>query len=169
VAHQVFDRIERLASSGDGTHRVTLRLDPGSLGEVRVMLTVRDGRVRVRLAAGDEARLALTQGVPDLQRLLQRHGAGEVRVDVTAFASSTSQPSGQQADSQQPGPQSGQPHDLSGTHTGREDSGSGTGHQGASARTRGATTARDGAQDRAQPPDSVEPRRSTPLGVDVRM
>jgi flagellar hook-length control protein FliK len=169
VAQQVFDRIERLSRSGNGTHRVTLRLDPGTLGEVRVQLTVTDGRVRVRMAAGAEARAALTQGAPDLQRLLAGHGTSEVHVAVTGVGASAETPGqgfGQPA-GEQP---SHHPHDLTGTQLGSEGSGSGTGQHEAPARTRGAAIATDGDQDRVQAPGSTEPRTNGPLrGVDVRM
>jgi flagellar hook-length control protein FliK len=166
VSQQVFERIERLATSGDGTHRVTLRLDPGTLGEVRVRLTMREGQVRVHLTAGDEARTALAQAAPDLQRLLQAaRGDGEVRVDVIAFDRS-SQPGGQQTSHSQ----HDQPHDLPGTPMGSQGSGSGTGQQGAPAGTRRATSARDGDQDRVLGPGSDDPGRPAPhRGVDVQM
>ena len=161
VAHQVFDQIGHLATSGNGTHRVTLRLDPGTLGEVKVHLTVREGRVRVRLTGGDEARVFLTQGAPDLQRLLKSAGTADVQVDVNAFGVD-------QHSEHQPGHQSGF-HDLPGTPMGSEGSGPRTGQHGAPARMRSATTATDGDQDLAHGPGSVDPSTSTPRGVDVRM
>ncbi len=85
VVAQVFPEVTRLASSGNGTHRITLTLQPAQLGEVRVTLVVRDGAVRVRLSgeAGDGAvRQALATGAPELQRMLERAGASEARVLV---------------------------------------------------------------------------------------
>lgn len=85
VATQVFPEVTRLASSGNGTHRITLTLQPAQLGEVRVTLVVRDGAVRVRMSgeAGDGAvRQALASGAPELQRMLERAGATEARVLV---------------------------------------------------------------------------------------
>lgn len=85
VAAQVFPEVTRLASSGNGTHRITLTLQPAQLGEVRVTLVVRDGAVRVRMSgeAGDGAvRQALASGAPELQRMLERAGATEARILV---------------------------------------------------------------------------------------
>ncbi|MFW6867092.1 flagellar hook-length control protein FliK [Nocardioides sp. CPCC 206347] len=85
VVAQVFPEVTRLASSGNGTHRITLTLQPAQLGEVRVTLVVRDGAVRVRMSgeAGDGAvRQALATGAPELQRMLERAGATEARVLV---------------------------------------------------------------------------------------
>jgi hypothetical protein len=130
---------------------------------------VQGGQVRVRLAAGDEARLALSHAAPDLQRLLQTQGASEVRIDVTGLSQQDAQrldrPSDQPTD-----PQQVQPHDLPETPMGSEDTGSRTGQHDAPARTHGANTATEGDKDRVDRPDPVEPRRSTPVtGVDVRM
>ncbi|MFC7505674.1 flagellar hook-length control protein FliK, partial [Nocardioides sp. GCM10030258] len=85
VVAQVFPEVTRLASSGNGTHRITLTLQPAQLGEVRVTLVVRDGAVRVRMSgeAGDGAvRQALATGAPELQRMLERAGATEARILV---------------------------------------------------------------------------------------
>ncbi|MBJ7358614.1 flagellar hook-length control protein FliK, partial [Nocardioides sp.] len=159
VTQQVFDRIERLVVAGDGTHRISLRLDPGTLGEVRLMLTVRAGRVSVRIAADDEARRALVHGAPELQRLLESQGAGDVRVNVRSLTAAP-----------QPGPPSWLTHDLPGSPMGSADTGSGTGHQGTAAWTRDAATATDGHRGRVVDPGPVQPSRSAPpVGVDVRM
>ena len=87
VVQQVFPEVTRLvSSSGNGTHRITLTLQPEQLGEVRVTLVVRDGSVHVRLAGAEGAEgaavhRALAGGAPELQRLLERTGA-EARVSV---------------------------------------------------------------------------------------
>ncbi|WP_028656832.1 flagellar hook-length control protein FliK [Nocardioides sp. J54] len=117
VVQQVFPEVTRMASTaGNGTHRITLTLQPEQLGEVRVTLVVRDGSVQVRLAGGDGAEgaavhRALASGAPELQRLLERTGA-EARVSVrdpfapllptTAATAGASTTTGQGA-----GPQSG--------------------------------------------------------------
>jgi flagellar hook-length control protein FliK len=93
VVQQVFPEVTRLVASTPtdrpGTHRITLTLQPEQLGEVRVTLVVKDGAVQVRLAgnandlAGSAAvHRALSTGVPELQRLLERSGATEARVLV---------------------------------------------------------------------------------------
>jgi len=88
VPGQVFPEVARLSQAGPGTHRVTLRLDPGTLGEVRVTLTVRDGEVQVRLAAQHDAREVLALAAPDLRRLLEQPGV-EARVSVADLTTGT--------------------------------------------------------------------------------
>lgn len=98
VVQQVFPEVTRIVSTvgtpggpGNGTHRITLTLQPEQLGEVRVTLVVRDGAVHVRLAGADGAEgvavdRALASGAPELQRILERGGA-DARVTVRdAFA-----------------------------------------------------------------------------------
>ena len=75
VTAQVAPAVTRLVSRGDGVHRLNLRLHPADLGEVRVTLTVRAGRVDVSLAAGPGAREALREGSPHLRSLLELAGA----------------------------------------------------------------------------------------------
>jgi flagellar hook-length control protein FliK len=82
VPEQVFASLGRLVTRGDGTHRLTIKLQPEALGEVRVVLTVRDGDVTVRLAGSDTAHRALLQGAGDLQRLLESVGARSAQVVV---------------------------------------------------------------------------------------
>ena len=75
VTDQVLAQVTRLVSRGDGTHRLTLRLHPADLGEVKVVLTVRDSTVDITLAAGARAREALHEGSPQLRALLEMTGA----------------------------------------------------------------------------------------------
>ncbi|WP_114422468.1 flagellar hook-length control protein FliK [Nocardioides houyundeii] len=82
VAGQVFTEVTQLVSRGDGTHRITLTLSPEALGDVRVILTVRNGEVHVSFAAGDQARQALVESTPELVRLLELVGATETKVAV---------------------------------------------------------------------------------------
>jgi flagellar hook-length control protein FliK len=98
VRAQVFEKVTSLVSRGAGTHRLTLTLQPEQLGEVRVVMTVRDGTVQVRLAAGGhEARAALRDGVPDLHRLLQATGATDTRVVVRELVAAAPADGGQGA------------------------------------------------------------------------
>ena len=103
VTEQVFGHVTRLVSRGDGTHRLMLRLHPADLGEVKVVLTVRDGTVDVALSAGPDAREALRQGSPHLRALLELTGAtaGDVVVRdlVTAGSVAPSTGSGPPASS----------------------------------------------------------------------
>lgn len=104
VSAQVFGEVTSLASRGNGTHRITMTLNPESLGEVKVVMTVRDGAVHVRMAAGHEARTSLVEGSPELARLLEHAGATEARVVVRELpaqavsATSGSAPSSSQTD-----------------------------------------------------------------------
>ncbi|WP_122818409.1 flagellar hook-length control protein FliK [Nocardioides pantholopis] len=82
VSHQLFDAVTRATQTGEGSHRMTVRLDPGTLGEVRVHLVARDGALQVHLTAGPEALAALGDGSSELQRLLQSTGAVDVKVTV---------------------------------------------------------------------------------------
>lgn len=82
VADQVFGQVTGLVSRGNGTHRITMTLQPEQLGEVRVVMTVRDGAVHVRMAAGHEASAALLDGSNELTRLLEHAGATETRIVV---------------------------------------------------------------------------------------
>jgi flagellar hook-length control protein FliK len=173
VVSQVVPEVTRLVSRGDGVHRLTMRLQPEGLGDVRVTLTVRDGEVDVRLAAGDDARRALLEGAPELRRVLELAGATEARVLVRDLGGSTT-PGGQQAWSQpghQAGNQPGHQDSSTGTHgTGSGDaSGRGEGgEQDQHARTRGGAAARDGLTDGATTlrPD---PAGRAPRGVDLTM
>jgi flagellar hook-length control protein FliK len=82
VSQQVIPEVTRLFSNGEGVHRVTLELNPRALGEVRVVLTVRNGDVHVRLAAGSEAREALAHSAGDLTRALEHIGVKDHRLTL---------------------------------------------------------------------------------------
>jgi len=93
VVRQVFPEVTRIVTSTPtdrpGTQRITLTLQPEQLGEVRVTLVVRDGAVHVRLVGESDnpaVHRALASGAPELQRLLERTGAGEARVQVQGQA-----------------------------------------------------------------------------------
>lgn len=89
VAQQVFPEVVRVAGNGEGTHRVTLRLQPEFLGEVRVVLTSRKGELQVSLSAGPEARHALTQGSHELRRLLESIGSPDARIVIRDLPTAT--------------------------------------------------------------------------------
>ena len=82
VVHQVIPEVTKLFSNGEGVHRVTLELNPKALGEVKVVLTVRNGDVHVRLAAGSEAREALASSHADLTRALEHIGVKDHRLTL---------------------------------------------------------------------------------------
>jgi flagellar hook-length control protein FliK len=82
VSRQVFPEVTRLVSRGDGTHRVTLQLRPEGLGEVRVTLTMREGRVAVTMSASAAAGRSLSADLPELHRMLGGTGVTETSVTV---------------------------------------------------------------------------------------
>lgn len=86
VASQVMPEVTALMARADGTHRIRLRLSPEALGDVSVVLTMRNGSVDVTLGAGAQARLALEQSTGELHRLLQLAGAQSTQVTVTNLA-----------------------------------------------------------------------------------
>ena len=153
VTGQVFPEIGRLVSRGDGTQRITLKLAPEALGEVRVVLTVRDGDVQVRMIGSEQAQQALRAGAPELQRLLDLAGASSSQIIV-----------GDQGSSPDAGLNSGNDRD-------QED------HRTAGTRD-GDTTARDGSTRGPQSRPSSDPTATrggtstvtrTHPGVDVTM
>ena len=156
---QLVPEVTRLLSRGDGLHRLTMTLQPEALGEVRVTLTIRDGEVHVRLAAGTEAQRALLEGAPELRRVLELAGASDPRVvvrDLAGQSGPTSQPTtpapgggGGRGDASAPGQGDG-------------------GGQHQHAGTRGGSTARDGLTDGASVP-RPEPARRSPRGIDLTM
>ncbi len=91
VTAQVFPEVTGLVSRGPGTHRITLTLQPEQLGEVRVVMTMRQGSVHVRLAAGHDAQISLAAGSAELTRLLEQAGITETRIVVRELPSSLAQ------------------------------------------------------------------------------
>lgn len=92
AVQQVLPAVMQLATKGNGTHRISVTLQPEHLGEVRVTLVVRDGTVRVSLAA-DQARDTLLQGAPELRRLLEATGMTDARVVVRDLGGTAPAPS----------------------------------------------------------------------------
>jgi len=161
VTGQVFPEVTSLVSRGDGTHRITLTLKPEALGEVRVVMTVRDGAVHVRLAGGHEAHQALLAGSPELSRLLEQAGATETRIVVRDLSGAVAPTTG--------GSRTDQGFDLG------QGLGAGTNRsQDEHAGTRAEQQATDGSHHTTTPgaasPRTVEPAtRTRTSGVDVTM
>ncbi|MEQ4524530.1 flagellar hook-length control protein FliK [Nocardioides kribbensis] len=158
VTGQVFPEVVRLAQTQAGpgqrtTQHLTLRLDPGTLGEVRVTLSMGEHGLRVRMVAAHEgARDALQQGAPELQRLLEH--LGETRVSVrdaagapAAAAATPGSASAQDARGDAPGSWSGSDH----TDSGERPSGDASRQQERQARTSADHVARDGTTRPAHP------------------
>jgi hypothetical protein len=159
VTRQVFPEVTSLVTRGDGTHRITLSLKPEALGEVRVVMTVRDGVVHVRLAAGHDAQRALLAGSPELTRLLEAAGASESRVVVRDLGATSSTPGAGTGQDVSPGLGDSRAQDQ---HAGTRAQHPATDGTNDPRSTRGATG--------ANPPRSVEPvTRTRNAGVDVTM
>jgi flagellar hook-length control protein FliK len=158
VTGQVFGEVSRLVSRGDGTRRITIKLSPEALGDVRVVLTVRQGEVHVRMAGSELAQRALQQGAPELHRLLEAVGAGSSQIVVGDHSSTGHDRSTAQQWAEQGGLDAGQEN---------------TDHRSAGTRD-GEATARDGAPRGTQPRFPTEPpatsggsTRTRTAGVDV--
>lgn len=161
VARQVFPEVTSLVTHGDGTHRITLALKPEALGEVRVVMTVRDGSVHVRLAAGQEAQRALLEGSPELSRLLEQAGATDTRVVVRDLGTSTGPTDGSATS---------HPADLGAGGTGPQDQHAGTRAQHPATDGTHDSTPHHGVSPGANPPRSNEPvTHARTAGVDVTM
>ena len=94
VSAQVLPEVAELSRRGPGVHRVTLQLHPETLGEVKVVLTMRGGEVHVSLAAGQEARGALRESLPDLHRLLEGSGVRDAQVALRELSGGAAPASG---------------------------------------------------------------------------
>ncbi len=125
VVSQVIPEITRLVSDGEGVHRVTLQLNPRALGEVRVVLTIRQGEVHVRLAAGEEARNALASSSSELSRALHQIGLDEHRITLidlqgaaaTRSGSTSDHPTDPRQHAHQPGGFESQTNDQNSHHS----------------------------------------------------
>jgi flagellar hook-length control protein FliK len=83
LADQVLTTVTPLRRGPDGTHVLTMRLDPGHLGPVTVVAEVKGGAIRLELiAAVPAAQKALEQAAGDLRRDLADAGFGSASVDV---------------------------------------------------------------------------------------
>jgi hypothetical protein len=75
-AQQVVTVLVPLRSSDDGTHEVTIGLEPEGLGTVKATVTVSNGQIVVQLGTdNDQARDALRQSLPLLKHELGGDGS----------------------------------------------------------------------------------------------
>ncbi|MBA2955776.1 hypothetical protein GON03_15685 [Nocardioides sp. MAH-18] len=95
VTEQVFPEVVRVSAgtADGGPRRVTVKLNPEALGEVRIVLTSRRGELEVSLAAGQDARRALVEGAPELHRLLESVGRADSRIVFRDLPGTTTVPS----------------------------------------------------------------------------
>jgi flagellar hook-length control protein FliK len=95
LAEQVLTRISPLRQGPDGTHHLTMRLDPGHLGPVTVVAEVKNGAIRLELTAVvPAAQDALRQAAGDLRRDLADAGFGSAAVDVRSAGAGAGEPRG---------------------------------------------------------------------------
>lgn len=158
VTQQVFPEVVRVVNNPNGPQRLTIKLNPEALGEVRVVLTSRQGGLEVSLAAGSDARTALTEGAPELQRLLDLVGRGDARIVVRELNGTLPGTTVSQPNTASTG--SGVPNDLAGgagTGTGRPGGEATSGHQHRNhpAGSSNATDGTPGATNPSRPIDSV--------------
>lgn len=169
---QVAAETVRMFQAGNGLHRVTITLNPESLGQVRVSLSVKDGQVSVRLAAAESARHTLVEGAPELRRLLEAVGATDVRVVVRDLSGAETSRATTWSFGQDPSAsgQQGQGRSTGQDGLNGQPAGNGAGaNSDQHAGTRAGSTARDGSTDGSSPlrPDPVVTPRTRSTGVDV--
>ncbi|HUW78794.1 MAG TPA: flagellar hook-length control protein FliK [Candidatus Nanopelagicaceae bacterium] len=83
VAAQLAPQVASLTSGPDGTHQITVLLHPADLGQVQVVVELKDGTINLQLAGShDPAREALIGALPDLRRELIDAGLSVGRTDV---------------------------------------------------------------------------------------
>ncbi|HEY9564880.1 MAG TPA: flagellar hook-length control protein FliK, partial [Nocardioides sp.] len=170
VTTQVVDRIAEMVTSAGSTgeaHRVTLKLQPEALGDVRIVLTVRDGAVHVQLSAHEAAARTLVEDSPELRRMLDLLGTPDARITVREVGTShggswLSNQADQQATGQSNNDSNGQ-RERDGQHNSTDSNND-------QARTPGRSTATDGTDlvtSSSQRTQTVGSHRST--GVDLAM
>jgi flagellar hook-length control protein FliK len=150
---------------------VTVRLNPESLGEVRVVLTSRRGGLDVSLAGGAEARRALADGAPELQRLLEAVGRGDSRITVRDLAGVPVPTAAPAPVVQPPTGSTGLAAGLAGGSGGGTGSGTGPsgGEPGTQEHPRGSSTAMDGTPAPTAPSRRTETVTGARTGLDVTM
>ena len=105
LPEQLVPRIAALRTAADGTHRLTLRVEPESMGPVRVVAEIRGDVVRLELhGATDLARESLRSALPDLRRDLAASGLA-ASLDLGADTKQTATPGGERQ--RRPGPDGG--------------------------------------------------------------
>ncbi|WP_406833092.1 flagellar hook-length control protein FliK [Pedococcus sp. KACC 23699] len=80
---QVLGAVSPLLTGPDGTHRVTVHLEPENLGKVRVQVSLSGGEVALHLIAADAVtRETLRLGLPELRAQLEQSGLRTADMDV---------------------------------------------------------------------------------------
>jgi hypothetical protein len=171
----VFPEVVRVASTPGGPQRVTVKLQPEALGEVRVVLTTHRGELRVSLGAEGHAHHALLEGAPELRRQLEAVGVADARIVVRDLPGGTGGTGSSAQTGTQPDPQTSpdgrQDADRQGAAAGDPggSGGSGTG-RGDHTTTHGRSTATDGTPGATTTSRRTETvTRTRAAGLDVTM
>ncbi len=85
VRQELFSQVEQgmLRELSDGSHKITLQLAPENLGQVSVMLTVRQGEVRAVIRTdNEETSAALSQQMAQLKTSLEEQGLKVAQLEV---------------------------------------------------------------------------------------
>jgi hypothetical protein len=114
--------LARLRTGPDGTHQLTIHLNPEELGPISVVAEVRGDNLSVHLSgATDAGREALRAALPQLERLLRDGGFASCTVDVgrEAVPDRSARPAWSMTGDGQPGgPHGGRPGGQEGTQHG---------------------------------------------------
>lgn len=174
VIDQVFSDVIQVAGrAGSGPQRVTVRLHPEDLGEVRVVLSQRDGQLQVSLTVSDQAHATLAQGSDELRHLLAAAGHSDPRIVVRDQSGTTTTTSVTPTNPTAP---SGLTGDSAGW-TGNGDNGSAAAWADADASDQhrprshdlGSTTATDGIPISTNPSGLTESTSRAYTGLDLTM
>ena len=176
VSQQVFPEVVRIVTAPQGAQRVTVRLSPESLGDVRVVLTSRPEGLEVTLAGGAEARRALTEGAPELLRLLESVGRADSRIvvrDLAGVVTAQAQPGTAAPPGAQPFAAGADVStglgDGAGTGAGRPGGEPAQDQRADQRRADGSSTAGDGGTGGAAPARRIETGTRARTGLDVTM
>ncbi len=105
---------------------MTMRLQPGDLGELRVRMEIRGGRVSADFQATSEvARERLEQGLEVLRRGLEERGLQVERLTVRAAETESARPNAESGRSARDGEPSGRGGDAAGSEGRRDDAADG--------------------------------------------
>jgi hypothetical protein len=86
---QIAHAVRSVQRDRDGSHTMTVRLDPPELGSVDIEVRVHDGRLSVHATVDSAAtRDLLTRALPELRSALESHGLPTASLDVGARSGS---------------------------------------------------------------------------------
>lgn len=92
IHRQLSEHLATLTSGAEGDHEITVQLRPEGLGEVRIALTIHNGRIELRLDTElRQTRELMRDAMADLRRDLETIGFDSASVDVGDLAERGSQ------------------------------------------------------------------------------